>query len=235
MLTLAEMKEALPTHLRSAATTSLLAKVNSASADPEEARTIRENFISYTSVLMEGRFKTEDYVNAITYASFKLMGHTNQESYKRTFPKRYQALSAKGATDKEISAYVAGYNKTKLVALVLEQSLIPTWLLNADIYQEAINAQFRLMTTANSELVQTQAANSILTHLKRPETKKIDISLGAKDNSGLNDLRDAMTSLAHQQQQLIAQGKNTKEIAHHKLVQTELAEEAELVEDKPSE
>lgn len=68
--------------------------VNSISSDPQAASTIRENLISYSGVMRDGKFKTEDYVNAVAYVSYKIMGYTNQESYQRTFPSRYQALMA---------------------------------------------------------------------------------------------------------------------------------------------
>ena len=32
--------------------------------------------MSYTSVMKDGRFKTEDYAHAVAYVSFKLMGLT---------------------------------------------------------------------------------------------------------------------------------------------------------------
>ena len=199
MLTLQDLKDALPVHLKSSATPALLNSVNNAAVDLEEAEAIRTNFISYSSVLADGRFKVQDYLNACTYVSYLLMGHNNQEAYKRTFPQRYQQMSIVGKTTKEISAYVANYNKNKLVNLVREQSLIPSWVLNQDVYQKAIDTQFDLMVNANSEKVRCEAANSILTHLKRPETKKVEIDLGVKDNSGLNELKDMMSALAQKQ------------------------------------
>lgn len=214
MITVDELKQALPVHLKGSASQDLADKINQATTDPELARTIKDNFVSWTTVLTEGRFRPEDYVNAVAYVSLKMMGHTNQNAYKMTFPVRYQTLVARGADEKAISAYVAAYHKNKLVTLLLEQSLVPTWILNADIYQEAVNTQFRLMQTANSEKVQCEAANSILTHLKRPETKKIEIDMGVADNSGMNELRTMMEALAQRQMDLIAQGVNTREIAH---------------------
>ena len=214
MLTVDDLKLALPANLKTAATQSLADMVNNITTDPEMARNIRDNFVGYTHVLKEGRFKTEDYLSGVAYVSYKLMGYTNQESYKRTFPARYQALVAKGATEKDISAYVSSYNKNKLVNMILEQTLVPVWVLNQDLYQKAINVQANLMLTANSEKVRTDAANSLLTHLKKPETKQIELSLAVPENAGMDELKTLLTSLAHRQQEMIAQGVTTKEIAH---------------------
>lgn len=218
MLTIAEVTKAMPPQLKGNVSQDLVDLVNNISNDPEACRTIRETFISYTSVLKEGRFKSEDYVYAVTYVSYKLMGYNNKEAYARTFPARYQALVAKGATEKDISAYVSAYNKGKLVNLILEQTLIPVWVLNQEVYQKAISVQAELMMTAKSEKVRAEAANSILTHLKKPEKKEIELRLDTADNSGLNELKDKLLEMAQLQQELIQAGLSTKDIAHQRLV-----------------
>jgi hypothetical protein len=237
MLTIVELKDALPSHLRTAATQDLVDNINTISTDPELAETIRNNFISYTNILKEGRFKTGDYLNAVVYVSFKMMGLTNAESYKRAFPVRHQLLVARGADDKEISAYVAAYNKNKLVNLLYEQTLVPTWVMNQDVYQRAIQVQADLMLTAKSEKVRSDAANSLLTHLKRPDSHKMVVSLDIKETDSMRELRDMLGSLAQRQQVMIGQGIQTRTIAHEQLVVKvspvqALVEDAELVEDE---
>lgn len=217
MLSVKEVRDSLPPQFKGTATKQLTAKINNIASDPLVAKDIRENFVSYTSVLKEGRFKVEEYVNAVAFVSYKLMGHTNQESYARTFPKRYSGLVARGLDEKGISTYVAAYNRGKLVNLILEQTLVPSWVLNQEIYQKAINTQAHLMMTANSEKVRTDAANSLLTHLKKPENHKVELNLTAVENSGMIELNEMLGSLALRQQQLIGQGLTTREIAHQKL------------------
>jgi hypothetical protein len=218
MFTLEELKLALPPHLKASASQDLVDKVNGLTTDPEYAQAIKENVVSYTGILKEGRFKIEDYLHAVAYVSYKLMGYNNQESYKRVFPGKYASLVANGADDKTISAYVAAFNKGKMVNLILEQTLVPTWVLNQDVYQKAINTQAELMMYAKSEKVRSDAANSILTHLKRPEKTQVELNIGLKETSGMTELKDMLTVLAHRQQSLIEQGVNTREIAHQKLV-----------------
>ena len=106
---------ALPGNLKSAATDQLADMINQISADPLIAEQIRENFLSYASVLKDGKFKVEDYLNAVAYCSYKLMGDSNQDAYFKTFPQRYANLVAAGRTPKEISAYVSAYAKGQLV------------------------------------------------------------------------------------------------------------------------
>jgi len=232
MLTLNELTQALPTHLKSSASQSLVDLVNNVSSDPEAAEAVKENFVSFTSILKDGKFKIEDYLNAVAYVSYKLMGNSNREAYAKTFPTRYQALVARGASEKDISSYVSIYNQRKLVTLLMEQTLVPSWLLNQSVFQQAINTQVALMTGANSEKVRCDAANSILTHLKRPEKKEIQLDLGIAETSGMKELKEMLTTLAEKQQAAIGGGMQTKEIAHQALsrVSGEVVE-AEVVND----
>lgn len=217
-LTVADVAKALPPNLKGAATPEFVDQINNIVTDPEVAQHVRDNFISYTKVLQDGKFKTEDYLHAVTYVSFKLMGLSNQDAYFRTFPARHARLVAAGTAAKDIAAYVSGYNRGKLVNLILEQSLVPTWVLNQDIYQKAINVQADLMANAMSELVRTQAANSLLTHLAKPKEAGPLVNIDMRESSGMNELRDTLTKLALQQQALIQAGVTTKVIAEQNII-----------------
>ena len=218
MLTLQQVAHALPPNLKNNVTQQLVDNINNCVSDPIMAEAIKDNFLSYTQVLSEGKFKTEDYLSAVMYVSFKLMGMTNQDAYARTFPARYRTLLNNGTSAKDISSYVSMYNKGRLVNLILEKSLIPTWVLNQHIYQKAINVQADLMSNANSEMVRMQAANSILTHLAKPKEVGPLINLDLREGSGLNELKATLTQLAQQQRDLIGQGVTTKSIADQGLV-----------------
>lgn len=221
MLSLELVQKALPANLKNSATQQLVDRINSAVADPLIAEQIRENFISYTGVLRDGKFKTEDYLSAVMYVSFKLMGDSNQDAYFKTFPQRYQDLLARGASPKDISSYVTAYNKGKLVNLILEQSLVPVWVLNQHSYQAAINTQVELMTDVTvSPKVRSDAANSILTHLKKPETNKASLDININENSGMNELRETLRRVGQAQLDSIAGGHQTaREIAAMPLIE----------------
>jgi hypothetical protein len=217
-LTVEQVSKALPANLKGAATPAFVDLVNNIVSDPVVAEQVRNNFISYTKVLQEGKFKTEDYLHAVVFVSHRLMGMSQQDSYFKTFPQRYQTLVAKGTSSKDISAYVSAYARGKLVNLVMEQTLVPSWVLNQDIYQRAINTQAELMLSAQSELVRTQAANSILTHLAKPKETGPLVNIDMRETSGMNELKDMLTRLAQQQRSMIGQGVTTQEIASQKII-----------------
>lgn len=224
MLTKELVERAVPVNLKSSITQALVDRINSSVGDPIIAEEIRDGFINYTSVLRDGKFKTEDYLNAVMYVSFKLRGESNLQAYIKTFPTRYQDLLTKGTSSKDISAYVAAYNKGKLVNLVFEQSAVPSWVLNQHLFQEAINTQADLMQNAISEKVRTEAANSLLTHLKRPEAIKSQIDINLKDSSGMTELKEAMRQMAEQQQLAISNGLSARQIADIPLIEAEFTD-----------
>lgn len=221
MITVELLAKALPPSLRSAANQHLADHLNTVTTDQIAAEAIRDNFLSYTSVLQDGRFKTEDYLNAVKYVSFKLMGSSNEDAYFKTFPQRYQALLAKGTTKKDISSYVAMYNKNKLVNLIFAQAAVPTWVLNQDIHQQAINRLATLMTTAVSEKVQADAAIGLLTHLAKPKEAGPLINIDMRENSGMAELTKAITDLAQGQLAAMRDGVSVKQIAAQDIMDVE--------------
>lgn len=218
-LTVAQFREALPDKVKKSVNQDLIDQINNTLSDPETYEAYRDNLLSYTRVMADGRFKIQNYIDAVRYVSFKLMGCTNIDAYSRTFPDKIQRFTAQGVSAKDLASYVTAYNKSKLVNLIFEQTLIPSYVLNQDLYQKALNVQAELMTTANSEKVRTDAANSLLTHLKMPETQKVELSVGMKEDSSIAALRATTLELAKAQRQMIESGAmNAQQIAHGKLL-----------------
>lgn len=225
MLTEEQFKKVLPANVRKSVNQDLIDRVNSTISDPEVMESFRENLLSYTNVMGNGKFKITSYIDAVKYVSYKLMGDTNITAYSRTFPDKVKRFNAQGVSAKDIASYVTAYNKSKLVNMIMEQTMIPTWVLNQDLYQKALNVQAELMIGANSEKVRTDAANSLINALKRPETQKLELDIGVKEDSAIADLRKATLELAAQQRQLVAAGvSSVKEIAESKIIQGDCKE-----------
>lgn len=225
MITKEILARALPPNLKGAATDALVDAINQISADPIIAESIRENFLSYSAVLRDGKFKTEDYLNAVAYCSYKLMGDSNQDAYFKTFPQRYAALMAAGRTPKEISSYVASYNKGQLVNKIMEQALVPSWVLNAHMFQAALNTQFKLMNDEDvSPKVRSDAADSLLTHLAKPKEVGPLINIEMGENSGMTELKETLAKMAEQQRELIASGVTTQAIASQTIIEVKARE-----------
>jgi hypothetical protein len=218
-LTVDQVARALPPNLKGAATQQLVDQLNNLQLDPEHAEEVRNNFLSYTKVLQDGRFKTQDYLNAVKYVSFKLMGYSNQDAYCRTFPQRHADLIARGADPQEVSAYVSMYAKGKLPNLIMEQSLVPSWVLNQDLHQRGINQLAHEMVTANSAHARIMAATALVQATAKPKEAGPLVSIDLRENSGVNELRETMKELVNKQLEMIENGTSTtKDIAGQKMI-----------------
>ncbi len=218
-LTIEQFKQALPDKVKKSINQELIDQINTTLTDPEMFEAYRDNLLSYTRVMADGRFKVSSYIDAVRYVSHKLMGCTNIEAYTKTFPDKYQRFIQQGVSSKDIASYVTAYNKSKLVNLIFEQTLIPSYVLNQDLYQKALNVQAELMVSANSEKVRCDAANSLLTHLKMPETQKVELEIGVKEDSSIAALRATTLELARQQRLMMEAGAmDAQEVAHSRLV-----------------
>lgn len=199
MLTKEEIIQSLPAAVAGGVSDTLVNELNNIITDPDFREAFRDNLISYNRVLSEGKFKLESYMNAVMYVSYKLMGYNNMDAYERTFKTKFNGWVVAGKTAQTISAHVAMYNKSKLVNLVYAQAVIPTHVLNQDKFQEAINHQFFLMKNAASEKVQSDAANSLLIHLKPPEEKQINLNIGLEETDSIKELKQTIAQLAEVQ------------------------------------
>jgi predicted ester cyclase len=218
-LTIEQFKQALPEKVRKSVNQDLIDQVNATLSEPEMYESYRDNLMSYTKVMADGRFKVQEYIAAVKYVSHKLMGCTNIEGYSKTFPDKIQRFALQGVIAKDIASYVTAYNKSKLVNLIYEQTLIPSYVLNQDLYQKALNVQANLMVDVSvSPKVRTDAANSLLTHLKMPEVKKVELDIAVREDSSIAALRRATLELVAEQRLAVQAGQTTAGmVAHSKL------------------
>ena len=221
-MTLDQFREALPDKVKKSVHQDLVDRINQTLSEPELYEQYRENLISYTRVMADGKFKISNYIDAVKYVSHKLLGASNIEAYSKTFPDKMARFSAQGVSSKDIASYVTAYNKSKLVNLIMEQTLVPMWVLNQDLYQKALNVQADLMMTASSEKVRCDAANSLLTHLKQPEVQKVELNVGMKEDNSIAALREATLALVTQQRQALQAGAvNAQDVAHSRIIEGE--------------
>ncbi|RLB94161.1 MAG: hypothetical protein DRH26_02000 [Deltaproteobacteria bacterium] len=218
-ITIDEFKEAMPAHMKKNVNPDLLTKINGALMDPEILAVYRENVIGLTSVMREGRFKMDAYLNAVKFISHKLLGDNHITAWAKTFPDRYNALVKKQYDRSSIAAVCSRYAGTKLVILLMGQTMMPTHIVNAPLYQEALNNLATLMTGAKSEMVRCNAASKLVETLKPPEAQKIELDIGLKEDDTIKALRETTAMLVKQQLDMLDSGVVTvKNIAESRLI-----------------
>jgi hypothetical protein len=219
MLTETMLKGALPTQMRKRVTPELLLEVNQSLNDPHMNDILMDNILGYSNVLQTGRYKISNYIAAVKYVSYKMIGDTNKQAYCKTYPVKYNKFVLQGVSEKDIATYIHAFNKSKLVTTILAQALVPLHLVNLDKEQEAVNVLADLMANAKSEKVRSDSADKLLTHLRRPEAQKIELEVTHKNDSAIDALREITANLAATQLKSITQGGySAEDVAHMPII-----------------
>jgi len=228
-MTIEELKAGVPKHTRNLISQNVVDVFNNLQGEHGEefAEHYKQNFVSMSTVMKGGSFAVKDYLLAVKYVAFKLLENSDIDSYMMTFPDRYARLlvlhmdygDETAIRSDKISPYVAAYKKNALVVKVLEQSLVPSRILNAPMFQQALNIQMSIAMSSRSDQVRSQAAESVMKYTMSPEVQKIELEVGVKGQDEILALRTEMHRLASQQQTTIESGTNTSlEIAEQRLL-----------------
>ena len=217
MLALEAVKKLVPKNQRTMITQEFLDKIEASVQDSLIAEQFKENFITYLNVLSKGKYKMEDYISAIKYVSFKLLNYSNVDAYAATFPERFNRLKKEG---QQVEAFASMYNKNKLVMQIYEQTIVPSYVLNAPLHQEALNELAKMIKDPSVRgMTKVKACEAILQNTKQPEIIKGELTIGMEQQDTISDLRDVVEQLAEVNRLSIAKKvKSIKEVAEAKII-----------------
>ena len=224
MLQLEAVKKLVPKAQRTMITQDYLDRIEASVTDSDVAEQFKENFITYLNVLSKGKYKMDDYISAVKYISYKLLGYSNIKAYAATFPDRYQRLKDEG--QQQIEAFVSMYARGKLVNQIFEQTLVPTYVLNAPLHQEALNELAMMIKDPDVRgMTKVKACEAILQHTKQPEVVKGELTIGIEQSDTINDLREIVENLADTHKVLLERkGMTLKQIAETNSIDAEYTE-----------
>ena len=225
MLALESVRKLVPKSQRTLITQEFLDKLEASVNDSLVAEQFKENFVTYLNVLSKGKYKMEDYINAVKYVSFKLLGYSNINAYIATFPERYERLKTEGQT--QIEAFVSMYNKNKLVMQIYEQTIVPSYVLNAPMHQQALNTLAAMIIDDDVRgMTKVKACEAILAYTKQPEVIKGELTIGIEQSDTINDLREVTEQLAKTYREALANGTKTlKQVAESRIIDVTVEEE----------
>ena len=218
MLALESVRKLVPKNQRTLITQEFLDKLEASVNDSLVAEQFKENFVTYLNVLSKGKYKMEDYINAVKYVSFKLLGYSNINAYIATFPERYERLKAEGQT--QIEAFVSMYNKNKLVMQIYEQTIVPSYVLNAPMHQQALNTLASMIVDDDVRgMTKVKACEAILQYTKQPDVVKGELTIGIEQSDTINDLREITENLADTYKALLEnKGMTLKDVAEANII-----------------
>ena len=218
MLALESVRKLVPKNQRTLITQEFLDKLEASVSDSLVAEQFKENFVTYLNVLSKGKYKIEDYINAVKYVSFKLLGYSNINAYIATFPERYERLKAEGQT--QIEAFVSMYNKNKLVMQIYEQTIVPSYVLNAPMHQQALNTLADMIMDDDVRgMTKVKACEAILQYTKQPDIVKGELTIGIEQSDTINDLREITENLADTYRMMLEKkGMKLKDVAEANII-----------------
>ena len=202
----------MPAKMRTLVTTETLNRIKAiADGDEELIALFRDNMTNYEAAVNEGKYTSQDYVNAIMFVTFKNLGYTDIDAYAKVFPERYSEKIKKGYDRSRIAVDVSAYSHNKLVLKLRDQMMIPVWLLNQPYVQKAINVQVDLMENSTSDLVRQKAAESLMNYLKKPESANT-LEINIKQTSEMKIIEEKLTTIVDHQLKAIEQGAKLKDV-----------------------
>lgn len=235
--TLSELKKLLPNKAR-VITQEAVDIINASINDPEfQGESLLKTALAYEGVLSRSRSSIPEYLNAIRFCAYL---HSNDnttiiDAYKKTFVDREfvrDRWNAKPGTDEynELTSAASRYRKSKIVVDILTVSQMPLDLMFTGHRYKAIGVLADLMVSAKLDRDKINAAKELLAATKGPDNLKIELDVGVKENSAIDQLNEQLTSIAAKQKTLIEHGvSEVKEFGALKVKEDNVIE-GELVE-----
>ena len=209
--TVENLKTLIPSNL---VNQDLADRVNQLMTDDLLKDQFKDNMVSFVSVLSRGQFTPQQYVNAVTYVSYRLMGIKKREAWSHTFPDRYKELLNKGVASKVIYSHSSAYDKSKLVSMITEQTLVQSYVINQHYFQEALETAVDIMRDdEESGKVRVDALGRVLEYTAMPESlgsNKEEIAEKSMDI--IQQLANATSQLAKTHAKAIENGASPKQI-----------------------
>ena len=174
------------------------------------AKEFRDNCLSFIDILKNSKSRVSfaDYVNACKFATFKLAGNTDVRAYALTFPDRIRRMERDKVPNSHLYQYASIYSKNKTVVEVMAKLVVPTHIMFQDIFHQAVKVQSELMLDDKiSPKVRSDAANSLMTHLKTPEVKQAELKVDVQGSGAIEQLAEALGSLSGKQSEMLREGK----------------------------
>jgi len=205
-------------------TPAIVLKIKELVNDHDMADEYRSRLVTFTSVLKSGKYKLDQYINAVHFVTNRISGMSQKDAYELVFPEKIAKWKAEGRSVHRISSNISTYAQTDLVIKIYEQSMIPTHIINAGLFQQALNTAAEIMISSKSDIARVQAINTILSNTKAPEVAKIELDVGVKQSDSIDALAKATQALAIEQSRAIEAGIAVKKIAESVIVEAEIEE-----------
>lgn len=213
VLTLDDVKAALPSK-KNAVTQEIVDIINASTHEPEfQGESLLQTATTYERVLA-GRsgVSLREYIYAIKFCAYMTSMEDNAtEAYKKTFIHRdfvKERINEPTTSPKynELTKAASRYRASKLVVDILTFSQLPLHILFTGQRYAAISVLATEMVEAKFSKDRIMAAKELLAATKGPENMKIELDLGVKESSAVQQLNDQLAMMASRQKQMLESG-----------------------------
>ena len=195
--------------------------INATINDPEfNGQDLVNTMATYENVMHKNSADMEEYINAVKFCAYlESNGDSVIDAYKRTFIHRDFVKSRMDAPYdspeyKALNVAASRYRKNQLVIDILTMADVPLYLLFQGQRYTAVKVLADEMVNAPLAKDRIAAADKLLTHVKPPETSTMALNIGisAESLDIQTSLNDQLAKLAVQQQALLTQGHDIRDV-----------------------
>jgi len=211
-MTLDVLKAALPKGRKNVVNQELVDLINDAEDRGDFDGMLEDKFISLSGILSSGRYKIKDFIKATEFACYYIQTEDQADSYQKTFPEKMKRRIMAGK-----SAYANGapsmYFSNQLVQDILAQIQLSDSLIHGQKRTEAYAKLYQLMSDPKSSpRIQMESANSLITHLKVPDTQKVELEIDVKKDESAIALESKLLELATLQEEAFRNGASISDL-----------------------
>lgn len=231
LLTIADLKQAMPKK-KNFITQEAVDIINASMNDPEfQGESLLQTASMYEGILKGSRSSIPEYLNAIRFCAYMMTNNSNYtDAYKKVFAHRDFVKERKDLhyTDPkygELTKAASRYRQTKLITDILTASQVPLDLIFTGHRYKAIGVLADVMENGKYDRDRINAAKELLAATKGPDNVKIELDVGVKESSAVQQLNDQLAEIAGRSiKHLNAGSTNLKELGGLKVKDTDIIE-----------
>ena len=212
-VTMDDMKRLFPKKKESI-TEELITIINDANNNPFfSGDEFMNNILTYKDVMEKQKASLKDYLAAIRFCAYLESEDYNlTEAYKKShchteFVRERLDSPTNSAEYKQLTNAASRYRKRPLIVQILTQSQLGLHLMFQGEQYRAINVLSDIMVNGRSEMARVAAAKELLANTKAPETHKIELDIGIRNESAMESLNAQLAQFAIESMNQLKTGK----------------------------
>lgn len=211
-VTMEDMKRLFPKKKESI-TEELITIINDANNNPFfSGDEFMNNILTYKDIMEKQKASLKDYLAAIRFCAYLESEDYNlTEAYKKShchteFVRERLDSPTNSAEYKQLTNAASRYRKRPLIVQILTQSQLGLHLMFQGEQYRAINVLSDIMVNGRSEMARVAAAKELLANTKAPETHKIELDIGIRNESAMESLNAQLAQFAMQSMEQLRSG-----------------------------